>query len=192
MSNQKFVVRAARKPLQQRMSRRCDGVTLIELIVCVSMLAILIGLAIPPFANAMSAWRRDTAVSDLMADLQLARSTAIRTSKAVVICVSADGNNCVASNDWRQSRIVFSDLNGNDARDANEPMIVQHGPVVGLLRMQSENNTNRFVFRPNGMLSSGNTTVEIQSDGAAANELVGVRINRTGRASLLALGTTMP
>ena len=171
------------------MSRRGSrGVTLIELIVCVSMLAILIGLAIPSFATALSTWRRDNAVGDFMADLQLARSTAIRTSKVVVMCVSAGGNACDASNDWRQSWIVFSDLNGNDARDANEPLIAQHGPVVGLQLMQSDNNGRRIVFRSNGLLSSGSTTVQIQSDGAAANELIGIRINMTGRASLLALG----
>lgn len=168
------------------------GVTLIELIVCVSMLAILIGLAIPSFATAMSTWRRDNAVGDFMADLQLARSTAIRTSKVVVMCVSADSTTCFASDDWRQGRLVFSDLNGNNTRDAVEPLIVQQGPVVGLQRMQSENNVSRFAFRSNGLLRSGATTVRILANGAAADELVGVRINMTGRAFPLDLGEELP
>lgn len=171
----------------------CQGLTLIELIICVGMLAILMGLAVPSFSTLLSGWRRDSAVNDFMGDLQLARSTAIRTSRAVAMCVSSDATTCDASpsrNDWRQGWIVFSDLDGNNTRNNNEPFIVQRGPVIGLQRMDSSIAQGRLVFRSNGLLNSGSNTVSILANGASATSLVGVRITQAGRASLLKLGET--
>lgn len=188
MSSQNFspVRASARRPTTA--SQRSRGVTLVELIVCISMLAALIGLAIPSFSSQLSGWRRDSAIHEFMGDLQLARSTAIRTSRTVVMCLSVNGNACTNSNDWRQSRIVFSDLNGNGVLDNGETRIVQRESAVGLQRMRSSINTGQIVFRSNGMLSSGNSTVEVLPNGADETTLVGIRINRTGRASLLQLG----
>ncbi|RJP64566.1 MAG: prepilin-type N-terminal cleavage/methylation domain-containing protein [Comamonadaceae bacterium] len=166
--------------------RRSRGVTLVELIVCISMLAVLVGLAAPAFSNVLSGWRRDSAIRDFMGDLQLARATAVRTSRAVVMCVSTDGIACATgpdSDDWRRSWLVFSDLNGNNARDNNEPVIVQRGPIAGLQRMRSKVAPGRFAFRSNGLLNSGNTTVHVLAN--EASEEMRIRINATGRASLL-------
>lgn len=160
--------------------------TLVELIVCISMLAVLIGLAAPAFSNVLSGWRRDSAIRNFMGDLQLARSTAIRSSRAVVMCVSTDGITCATgpdSDDWRQSWLVFSDLDGDNARGNSEPLIVQRGPIAGLQRMSSNITPGRIAFRSNGLLHSGKTTVEVQANGA--NGLMRIRINATGRASLL-------
>jgi type IV fimbrial biogenesis protein FimT len=166
--------------------RGAMGVTLVELIVGISVLAVLVGLAAPSFSSVLAAWQRDNAIHHFMGDLQLARSTAIRTSRAVVMCVSANGVTCATgagSDDWRQGRLVFSDLDSNGARDNGDPLIVQRGPVTGLQRMSSNITPGRLSFRTNGLLNSGNTTIEVL--GSGANEQMRIRINTTGRASLL-------
>ncbi len=159
-----------------------------ELIVCISMLAILVGLAVPSFSGLQSDWRRDSAIRDFMGDLQLARSTALRTSRAVVMCVTTDGLVCelgANTNDWRQGWIVFSDLDGNNALNNNEPLIVQRGPLLGLQVMQSNLAQGRIALRSNGMLNSGNATVTVLANGANGQATAGIRINATGRAFLL-------
>lgn len=171
------------KRLRQRASR---GVTLVELIVCVSLLAILVGLAVPSFSGVLSDWRRDGAIRDFTGDLQLARATALRTSRAVVMCATLDGVACAngaASSDWRQGWIVFSDLDGNRALGNAEPVIVLRGPLMGLQQMQSNIALGQIEFRPNGLLRRGNATVNILATGE--QRVVSVVINTTGRVSLL-------
>jgi type IV fimbrial biogenesis protein FimT len=173
-----------RKHPRQHASR---GVTLVELIVCVSMLAVLVGLAVPSFSGLQSDWRRDSAIRDFMGDLQLARSTALRTSRAVVMCVTTNGVGCelgATSTDWRQGWVVFSDLDGDNTRNNNEPLIVQRGPLMGLQQMQSNVAPGRIALRSNGMLNSGNTTVLVLPNGANGQVPAGIQINATGRAYL--------
>ena len=176
------VKKMPRNQLRPSMSR---GVTLVELIVCVSMLAVLVGLAVPSFSGLQSDWRRDSAISDFMGDLQLARATALRTSRAAVRCVTANGGTCelgASSNDWRQGWMVFSDLDGDNARNNNEPLIVQRGPLIGLQQMQSNVVPGRIALRSNGMLNSGNATVWVLPNGANGQAPAGIQINATGRA----------
>lgn len=173
------------KRLRQRASR---GVTLVELIVCVSLLAILVGLAVPSFSGLLSDWRRDSAISNFTGDLQLARATALRTSRPVVMCATLDGMACAngaASSDWRQGWIVFSDLDGNRALGNAEPVIVFRGPLMGLQQMQSNIPLGQIEFRPNGLLRRGNATVNVLTEGAGAQRGMSVVINATGRVSLL-------
>jgi type IV fimbrial biogenesis protein FimT len=175
-------------PRRKKHRRGSKGVTLVELIVCISMLAILTGLAIPSFSNLQSDWRRDSAVRDFMGDLQLGRSTALRTSRTVVMCATPDGVACAngaASSDWRQGWIVFSDLDGNGALGNAEPVVVLRGPPMGLQQMHSNIPAGQIEFRPNGLLRRGNATVNVLAEGAGAQREVNIRINTTGRVFLL-------
>lgn len=150
--------------------------TLVELIVCVSLLAALIGLAIPSFSQLLSERRRDSAIRDFTGDLQLARSMALRTSRAVVMCVTQDGVACdlgVNTNDWRQGWIVFSDLDGNSLRGQNEPVFVQRGPLIGMQLMQSTTANGRIALRSNGLLNSGQGTVSVLPSGSSGQTPTG-------------------
>ncbi len=177
--------KAARRKKHRRGSK---GVTLVELIVCISMLAVLTGLAVPSFSNLLSDWRRDSAIRDFMGDLQLARSTALRTSRTVVMCASTDGVSCANaanSSDWRQGWIVFSDLNGDGALGNTEPVVVLRGALTGLQQMQSNIAAGQIEFRSNGLLRRGNATVTVLPRGTDVQRTISIRINATGRAFLL-------
>jgi type IV fimbrial biogenesis protein FimT len=54
------------------------GVTLIEVLVAIAIAAILVGLATPPFRDAMARARLEGAVSGFATDLQYTRTEAIR------------------------------------------------------------------------------------------------------------------
>ena len=88
------------------------------------------------------------------------------------------------STDWRQGWVVFSDLDGDNTRNNNEPLIVQRGPLIGLQQMQSNVAPGRIALRSNGMLNSGNATVTVLPNGADVQAAVGILINATGRAYL--------
>jgi|HigsolmetaAR201D_1030396.scaffolds.fasta_scaffold04537_7 prepilin-type N-terminal cleavage/methylation domain len=94
------------------MERAQTGVTLIELMVALMVLAILLGVAVPSFAEFTRSNRATAAQNDLVTAFNLARSEALRTSAPVSVCPSADGASCGGVNDWASGWIVFTDATG--------------------------------------------------------------------------------
>lgn len=87
------------------------GFTLIELMVTLTVLAILLALAIPSFAQLLAANRVSTETSELIASLNLARSEAVRRGQAVTLR-AVDASNY--SKAWR----VFADLDQDGAQSS--------------------------------------------------------------------------
>lgn len=159
---------------------RVSGLTLIELLVTVSVLAVLLAVGVPSFASLTERWRVDATVETLVADIRLARSTATRTSRAVVMCARAADGNCSAGNDWSTGWVVFSDLNGDSALDADEPLIVERPSPSGMASMPDKTSQAKLRFRANGTLASGKTSVGIRPKDSA-KAVASVVINFVGR-----------
>jgi len=96
---------------------------MVELMVTVAVLAILVTLAAPSFANLINSNRLVGAANDIVAALQVARMEAIRRGQSVVICPSTDGASCAGAN-WSRM-IVFSDRNGNRAVNAPQDVVLR-------------------------------------------------------------------
>ena len=73
------------------MPRRERGFTLIELMVGVAILGIAAVIAVPAFGGMFERMRLTGAANELAADLQLARSEAVRRRAAVSLAAAADG-----------------------------------------------------------------------------------------------------
>lgn len=84
------------------------GVTVIELMVTIVILAILLVVGVPSFRNAALSTRLTALSNDLVAGVQLARSEAIKRNGVVEFCASANGTTC-AGTSWDQGWIVRSD-----------------------------------------------------------------------------------
>lgn len=104
-----------------------EGFTAIELIVTVSIVAVLMALAAPSFTTLIESWRVRQATEQLQSTLSYARSEAIKRSGQVAIqklpnhtngCTSASGNR-----DWDCGWIVCHDINANGACNPNEPVL---------------------------------------------------------------------
>lgn len=79
--------------------RPCAGFTLIELMVAVALLAVVMSLAAPSFRSLLEAQRMRAAAFDLMADLTLARSEALKRGElASPVTLSRSASN--ASGRW--------------------------------------------------------------------------------------------
>ena len=83
---------------------RSEGVTLIELMVTLSVIAILLTLTVTGFQSLTAHNRITAAANGLIAHLQLARSEAVKRAPPVTICPSNDGASCLNSPAVRVAR----------------------------------------------------------------------------------------
>ncbi len=100
-----------------------QGMTMIELLVTLSVLAILLAIGVPAFNQFVVSSRLTAYSSDIFSALFLARSEAIKRNGRVVLCKSVDGQTCASAGSWNQGWIVFADPNNNASRDAGELIV---------------------------------------------------------------------
>jgi type IV fimbrial biogenesis protein FimT len=88
------------------MKSRQSGFTLIELMVSLLVLSILFAAAVPSFREFTRNNRIVATQNDFVTAMSLARSEAIKQSRNVTLCSSADGQSCSGSTDWASGWIV--------------------------------------------------------------------------------------
>lgn len=127
-----------------------QGFTLIELIVTLTVVAIVLALAVPSFSNLIRSNRLTSSANEMVALLQAARVAAVSNRASVAVCPSVDGTNCVNAigNRW----IVVMTKNGADTvlRDSTLHAQVTVKPSANLGA-----GSNTFTFRPNGFSTVG-------------------------------------
>lgn len=83
------------------------GVTLIELLVVVSIAAILAAIAAPSFSSFLNNTRQSSAVMQLVSDLNLARSEAIKRNAHLLVCRrDTAGTDCSGNTNWQNGWLV--------------------------------------------------------------------------------------
>ena len=112
--------------------KKTNGVTLVELLVTVAIMAILAGAAAPSFVATI----RDFAVAgqsnSMNADIRYARSEAMKRGTTVSLCASttslAASPTCAGTN-WASGWIVFVNPNNNGTIDAGELLLRRQEPL---------------------------------------------------------------
>jgi type IV fimbrial biogenesis protein FimT len=85
------------------------GFTLIEVLVTLTVMAVLLAVVVPSFQSAFLSNRLASYANSWMASAQVARAEAIKRNKQVVLCRSEDGDTCTASGSWQKGWIVCVD-----------------------------------------------------------------------------------
>lgn len=145
------------------------GVTLLELIVAMTILAVTAAFAVPNYQDFVKNQRLVAAANELLTSLTLARSTAISTRAPTVICrtsaPSAERPVCGAGSFWDEGWVVFSDPNDNGAVDENEIVWERRGALPGEAEIGAAGNiANRVRFLPIGTSPGFNGTFAICDD----------------------------
>jgi len=178
-----------------------QGVTLIELLVTVSLIAIVLSLAAPSFRELMLNNQRASHINAMMASLNLARAEAIKRGTRTVVCISdgAAPPDCAAApKGWEEGWIVFIDDNVSgaslnaldDPEDANDnkqwdrgedALLEVHGPLAGGTTLHGNHNVAKRVAMSR---FSGPTGTIRHCDARGAGDARGIIIFNTGRARL--------
>jgi type IV fimbrial biogenesis protein FimT len=103
------------------------GLTLFEMLITVSILAIMVTVVGPNVSNILTKNRITADINSLSAIAQQARFTAVNEQVTVTLCPSIDYINCVQ--DWQRAKMVFIDSNGNSKIDNNETLIATSDPI---------------------------------------------------------------
>lgn len=122
------------------MQTRPAGFTLIELMVTLSVLAILLTIGIPSLQMFIQNSRLQSQSASLMGDLNYARAEAVRLGSPVAVCASADGATCSGALTWETGWVVFNDIDVDNLVDAGE--LLRAAPALG------GGNTMRTAQRP--------------------------------------------
>lgn len=155
------------------------GWTLLNMLISVSIIAILISLAVPSFSRLMWDQRRVSAVNSLVHGLHLARSEAIKRAQFVVLCpIGAPGACLERAGPWDDGWMVFVNLDRDHPpqRDPGEP-VVHIAPAPAGVDMFA--NRSAFVMRPVSVRSSNGTVTFCDPAGRMTGRAV--IVSYTGR-----------
>ncbi len=128
-----------------RRPRWLAGFTMIELLVVVTVAALLLSLAVPSMSAMVDSQKAVSLLNAFVSSLNLARSEAIKRNARVVVCKSATGLACASSGGWEQGWIVFHDANNNATLDTGETVVQQRGPASGGLQFTGNLPVARYV-----------------------------------------------
>jgi type IV fimbrial biogenesis protein FimT len=103
---------------------RQRGFTLLELIVTMSIAAILLAIGIPSFRYVTTADRISGEVNSLLGDMQYARAEAIKEGQTITICAAAtDDTSCSGADTWEAGWLVYSGNGTQPAASADILMV---------------------------------------------------------------------
>ncbi len=97
--------------------KRQPGFTLVEMLVTVTIVAILLVVGLPSYRYINNSNRLAAEMNSLVGDLMYAREEAIKEGQPVAVCVSSNGLTCSGATAWQNGWIVFPDPNGQGAND---------------------------------------------------------------------------
>lgn len=145
-------------------SRRSGGVSLIELLLALALLAVLVGMAAPDFTRVLGNQRAWSAANELHVALNYTRAEAIRLRSRVTLCPTSDGVQCAGDGLWEAGWMVFEDPNANAQLDALEA-VLRVGPSLGQgVVARSNGPLRRYVsFLPTGAARSTGGALQIGS-----------------------------
>jgi len=166
-----------------------QGFTLIELMVTISIAAILLGVAIPSFTSTITSNRLTTNANELVTALNLARSEAIKRGQQVTIRRKG-----TTSAQWESGWDVFVDSDGSNAFNDNgtaplceageDCLLRTYDALPGGYTLRTGNSTYKdyAAFLPSGLskVVVGDTFTLCNQSGTSVPRRT-ITINATGR-----------
>ena len=163
------------------------GVTLIELLVTITVLSIVLGLGIPALRDFVLNNRQISAVNQMVASMQYARTEAVARNGFVSLCPSSDQASCTGG-DWDIGWIIFSDQDGDGAVDGGDDTVMRAAEPLNRLDFASD--IAALTYRHNGRSTATGTFTICDARGPADGRVIVMDL--AGRPRVQKLGGACP
>lgn len=128
--------------------RTLYGLTLIDLLIYMALLAILLGLGSPNIRDTLAHYKSDTAARTVWRTLAKARESAVLSGDTTTFCGIDEHNQCVRNN--IRALAVFHDSNDDQQIDNDETLVTRTElKYPGSIRLQASRG-KRVTYRHNG------------------------------------------
>lgn len=128
-----------------------SGLTLIELLIGIALLAVLMALAAPSFQAQLAESQLTSATNALLGSLMQARAQAIRLGRRVTLCRSFDQQQCDtdALRGWETGWLMFIDgdrAGSNDAQlSPTDILLARSEPLPASLRVRGNSFVDQYI-----------------------------------------------
>lgn len=166
------------------MNPKQAGMTLVELVVTLAVVAILASAAIPSLREMMENNRLTALNNQLVSSINYVRGEAVKRAYDVAMCVrNSDGSDCASSGGFENGWIVFvncnptsptnvpippvpdtttnvCDFNRDGVNESPEPILLDSTPDTHGITISNSNTTGNprlITYKPNGQSSSAKT-----------------------------------
>lgn len=171
---------SSRKPWRVSSRFAQAGYSVFDLIIT-SAVAGILSLGAVGMNGLVQDARMTAAVNQVMGDLNLARSEAIKRSAPITLCKSNDGASCSDEAAWRDGWIVYTDPNKNREVDTGEIIIRAQQALTGDMTLRyGETGTYTYV-RYNSSGEASRAATFTFCDNRGADKAKAVIIFWTGR-----------
>lgn len=167
------------------------GVTLPELLIAITILAITTASAAPLMGSLLKSNRLSSAVNDFIATLQFAKNQSSARITPVIICTKKPSlNACTNTGGWEQGWIVYADANNNTLFDTGE-MLSAHDSLSSLMTFRGSTGiANQIIYRPTGDTSLITTATLVLCDDRGFAQGRGILVTITGTVSVMTAAET--
>lgn len=142
--------------------RHQTGLTFIELLIGVALVAVLAGLAIPAFDSVIQHTKARTVSDRFQAELAFARSEAVFRRRQVVICRTHDLWDCTYIGPWSMGTMTFEDRDNDKIRDRSEPILrTTSAADYSGMHLVDAGRRYHVSFRPDGRSGGTNMTLKL-------------------------------
>lgn len=139
--------------------RTQTGLTLIELLIAVSLMAVILTTAVPALGYFLEQQRLTAAANQLVGHLNYARYEAVFRNQPVAACPSSDGLSCTGGNRWDSGWIVYLDPEKKGQPDGAEDILRVVEPQTSLLMHSA--GRHRVRFQGHGGAYGTNLTIRV-------------------------------
>ncbi len=159
-------------------STQCGGFTLIELMVTITLVAIVMGIGVPSYQDFVVRNRIQTQASEIRSSLAMARVEAIRRGLRVRVCPGESG--CNGSANWHNGWNSFVDRNSDNAREEakNETQLEVH---ISLDGGSTLTGANHVIFKSDGTAGAERELNLCTAEGDASPHRRRIAISSVGR-----------
>lgn len=171
-----------------------EGLTLIEVLVSVAILAVLAAVAVPSFKTITERMRVSTVSDELSAALNLTRGSAIQNNgnvtlrKLTAASVGLPNAACKTNQNWSCGWQVFRDADGDGILDTDDDELIYTFAITNGVTVQRSGTGARLTANRWGQLNGVNAvgfTISPTGTGVSSPATTQLCINSGGRIRIL-------